>query len=281
MENRMRNLEQIQERDQDDRSRKVGNILLATLAIVGLTFAMGVVVGRAAEPELEEDRDPLDQLDPAAGLSRQQTEPQPEPKVEAADLTFPDALMSEEDRPEVIAALEAAALEEANLANPSREPAWQPQPPPAVPIQPTTPSPVEEPAPIQAAQERIVAAMPAAIAAGPAGRTLARRAKTDPLVAESIPQTEPGARAPRGMDGEFTLQVISYDSPEPARGFADGLRARGHEAFVVKADIPERGRFWRVRIGPFKSRGKAEKYRKRFEEEEHMNTFVVRRRQPR
>lgn len=277
MENRMRDLEQIQERDQDDRGRKVGNILLATLAIVGLTFAMGVVVGRAAEPELEENRDPLDQLEPGAGLSKQETEPQPEPKVEAADLTFTDTLMAEEDRPEVIAALEAAALEEANLADASPEQAWQP--PPAVAVQPTTPTPVEEPAPIRAAQERIVAAMPAAIAAGPAGRTITRRAKTDRLVAESIPQTQPGARAPHGMDGNFTLQVISYDSPEPARGFADGLRARGHEAFVVKADIPERGRFWRVRIGPFKSRGKAEKYRQRFEEEERMNTFVVRRRE--
>ncbi|MGD8859994.1 MAG: SPOR domain-containing protein [Myxococcales bacterium] len=280
METRMRDLDQIQERDGDDRGRRVGTILLATGAVVGLTFAMGVVVGRAAEPPEPPAKDPLAQLDRmhgASGTADGKTEqPQEDaPDVEPADLSFPQALTEEEDRPEVLAALRAAALEEAALANPGLAPEAVAQADAVAPAaDPGTPSVAAEVAP-----EQLVAAVPAAVAAGSAGRTLPQDARHDPLVAEAIraeKNDRPATRAPRGRDGEYTLQVISYDSPGPAEAFAEGLRAKGHEAFVVKADIPERGRYFRVRIGPFKNRFKAETYRRKFEQEERMNTFVVR-----
>ena len=114
MENRMRDLDQIQERDVDDRGRKLGTVLLATASVVGLTFAMGIVVGRAAEPADAAPRDPLDQLDPGIELGEQGAEgveakPAAPTKVEATDLSFPSTLTEEEDRPEVLAALRAAA----------------------------------------------------------------------------------------------------------------------------------------------------------------------------
>ncbi len=46
----------------------------------------------------------------------------------------------------------------------------------------------------------------------------------------------------------------------------------------MAADIPERGRFYRVRIGPFDTQREADAYRHRFEDEERMNTIVIRRR---
>ncbi len=77
------------------------------------------------------------------------------------------------------------------------------------------------------------------------------------------------------MDGVYTLQVASYQQAEEASAFADELRARGHEAFVLRADIPSRGVFHRVRIGPFESMAKAETYRSEFENSERMNTYIV------
>ncbi len=79
------------------------------------------------------------------------------------------------------------------------------------------------------------------------------------------------------MMGDYTLQVISYQNPTDAEVFAEGLRAKGHEAFVVTADIPDRGRHWRVRIGPFDNMREAQQYRERFETDERMNTYIVRR----
>jgi cell division septation protein DedD len=278
METRMRDLDQIQERDGDDRGRRVGTILLATGAVVGLTFAMGVVVGRAAEPAEPAAKDPLAQLDRMGGAAEAaEDNPEEAPDVEPTDLSFPQALTEEEDRPEVLAALRAAALEEAALADPESDLEADARNAPVAPAGAAATAAAGPAA--EVAPEHLVAAVPAAVAAGAAGRTLPQDARHDPLVAEAIRAEDDDTPAPpaaRGHDGEYTLQVISYDSPDPARAFAEGLRAKGHEAFVVEADIPERGRYFRVRIGPFKNRHKAETYRRKFEQEERMNTFVVR-----
>jgi cell division septation protein DedD len=261
----------------------MGTILLATAAVVGLTFAMGVVVGQAAEPDTPKAKDPLAQLEAAAVFDQAKLKgPAPVAAVKAADLTFPKTLAEEVERPEVLAALEAAALEEASLAEPADEPSagatlaqqeieLENEPVEAIPEQAYA-------APDDIDAEHIASIVPAAVAAGSGGRNLPRSIKHDPLVAQAIAAEPRGERAPRGSDGEYTLQVISYDSEEPARDFAEGLRSRGHEAFVTQAEIPERGRYYRVRIGPFENRAKAETYRRKFEQEERMNTFVVRKR---
>ena len=73
------------------------------------------------------------------------------------------------------------------------------------------------------------------------------------------------------------MQVISYDEREEADAFAAALRERGHHAFVTTADLPGRGRHYRVRIGPFDTLHESEVYRASFEERERMATIVVRR----
>lgn len=47
---------------------------------------------------------------------------------------------------------------------------------------------------------------------------------------------------------------------------------------MTEAELGERGVFFRVRIGPFEHARDAERYRTTFEQEEQMNTYVVRRR---
>lgn len=283
MDHRVRDLDQIQERDSDERGRRAGTILLATAAVVGLTFAIGVVVGRAAEPATAPSEDPLARLeqgaagepDPKAAADQAAT-----PDVEAADLSFPNTLSEGEERPEVIAALEAAAAEVAALSKPQGAAAAA-----AGDAIGTAEIEEDEQASEAAADEQtadaveaeeIVASIPAAVAAGSGSRSLPKTAKHDPLVAAAFRNDDAKQSAPRGYEGDYTLQVISYDRPAPSQAFAEGLRAKGHMAFVTKADIPDRGRYFRVRIGPFKSRREAEAYRKKFEDEEHMNTFVVR-----
>lgn len=262
MENRVRDLEHIQEKEPDEQNRRIGMVILAVLTVTSLTFAMGVVVGRAAHPTEEKPKNRLVELDHIANLTvkDEQTSHSP-PRVNAEELTFPIALSEQDDRPEVAAALEAAEAEEAELKELSNAESFIP----------------DNPAGKSSADDRLPDVLPAATGAGSVVKNLRKTAKYDPLVTAAIQKPTSEKQAPTGKDGEFTLQVISYQSPEPAQAFANGLRARGHQAFVISADIPGRGRFYRVRIGPFKSKWKAQIYQQKFEEAERMSTFVVQR----
>jgi cell division septation protein DedD len=290
MEHRVRDLDQLQEQDTDRRKR--GSLAMAALAILALAFAIGLVVGKAALPAAPE-RDPLDQLDrvleaarrdaaaaapPSAAKPSDETAVQAakskpssaQPAVEAAQLTFERSLTEVEERPEVLAALEAAGREEERMAIHTAAPtARAPEDRGGYEIGGLDGD--DEASPL--GTPRVV---PAGVAAYAAGQKLEKSKAHDKLVAASLSRPT-GRAAARGSDGEFTLQVISYDSSAAAEAFASALRARGHEAFVTTGEIEGRGRVFRVRVGPFKTMGEAQDYRKAFEDRERMNTIVVRR----
>lgn len=259
MDSAMRDLEQIREKD-DGEGRPVALIGLLIGVTVVLVLGLGMVVGAWSEEEEEiAADDPLARLSAREGLAAQPPEEEAAADVEIdpSTLTFPEVLApAEEERPEVQAALAAAAAE---LAHPE-------------PVADMIPAIVEpEPAPI------LPSALPAAVAAAEPDE-LARTAARDPLVREALPEPPPQHAVAMGRDGEYTVQVISYDSPEGAEAFAAALRSRGHRAFVMSAAVEGRGTMYRVRIGPFETQAEAQTYRREFEETERMNTLLVRRR---
>ncbi len=81
--------------------------------------------------------------------------------------------------------------------------------------------------------------------------------------------------SPAGHEGGYQLQVSSFHTQGEAQGFADQLRARGHKAYVVEAHVPNRGTWFRVRVGPFGTQHAAAAYRASFEEREHVVPFIV------
>lgn len=258
MDSAMRDLEQIREREDGGEGRPLALVALLIGVTVALVFAMGSLVGWTdAEPAVDDD--PLARLDGAAGLAAQPLEGEAldVEDVDRAELTFPEALGRSDERPEVAAALAAAAAELSHLDPLSHLP---PLGADAADLLPTT--------------------LPAAVRAGPGAEALARTLARDPLVASSISITPSGDTVSAGHDGEYTVQVISYDSPEGAEAFAAGLRQRGHHAFVMRADVEGRGTMYRVRVGPFENPREAEAFRRDFERTERMSTLVVRRRDP-
>lgn len=255
MDTAMRDLDQMREHGEEEGpGRKAAMLAMAGLATVTLVFAMGVLLGGSPDASVRTRNDPLAALDQAAALSARGEEPAREaeaaaaPTVDPAGMIFHEALVGD-DRPEVEAALAQAAAEEAHLD----------------PIAPTVPGETTMQAPTTTVN---VAPTPAAFA--PAG---------DVALAPSRSAVPTGAtRAAAGHDGEITLQVASYRTEQEAEIFAEALRARGHAAFVMQAEIPDRGTYFRVRVGPFDTVGQAESYRATFEQEERMNTYVARRR---
>jgi cell division septation protein DedD len=90
--------------------------------------------------------------------------------------------------------------------------------------------------------------------------------------AAQAPQTPPPA-APKAVekprvetpaqgvdaDGKFTAQVGSFNSQSEANERVSSLRAAGFEANVTAAELPGRGRWYRVQVGRFADRGEAAK----------------------
>ncbi len=57
--------------------------------------------------------------------------------------------------------------------------------------------------------------------------------------------------------GMFTLQVASYREKGEADALADRLSQKGYGAFVVPADVPGKGKWFRVRVGEFRTKREA------------------------
>lgn len=246
MDTAMRDLERIEERSPDE-----GNRVLV-LSGVGLIAAVGIVVAAVAALPNESDSQAEDPLQALAltGAPAQEKSPKERPSDPTLDpetLSFPTTLVTE-SRPEVAAAMAAAAAELAHL------------------------DPLTSPPP----RSKIAAGLPAAVTAGPDREVVEMAAIRDPLVAATVPDRT--TSAPAGHEGLYTLQVVSYRDPQEAQVFADALRKRGHASYVARGSVEGRGTHWRVRIGPFESRREAQSYRTTFEHEEGMNTFIVRKR---
>ena len=244
----MRDLDRIEERSSSE-----GRGVLA-LSGVGLVTAIAIVVAVvAALPDGVESapQDPLqmlavaEQADAQAEAAEAARDEVAEPAIDPETLSFPTTLVSE-TRPEVAAAMAAAAAELAHLDPLIRKPP----------------------------RSDIAAGLPASVTAGPDRKVVEMAAVRDPLVAATVPENT--VSVPAGREGRYTLQVISYRDANEARVFASALRKRGHAAYVTTGTVEDRGTHWRVRIGPFESRQEAQSYRTTFEREEGMNTFIVR-----
>lgn len=70
----------------------------------------------------------------------------------------------------------------------------------------------------------------------------------------------PAPTDPTSGEGAFSLQAMSSSSHDEANKFSEKLMRAGVSAYVVQADIPGRGRWYRVRIGRFGTREEAMKY---------------------
>jgi cell division protein FtsN len=67
------------------------------------------------------------------------------------------------------------------------------------------------------------------------------------------PDAQAAAKPPAGKVETFMLQVGSYQNPSEADNQKARLALLGLEASVEPAELPDRGTWYRVRLGPFRS----------------------------
>jgi cell division septation protein DedD len=243
----VRNLDDIQEEERASRGTRLASLLLASLAGAAIVTA-GVVVSRKGGAPAKDSRDPLAELVNQAKASGPSSD-----KLESKDVSFP-GILSDQAKPTT--ALAAVKDERGRLVPRSEADSESTTPPPATDRLPVVPLPVGD----------LLSATPVTTAPKDGLTALAADASKIPGSTEL---------APAGMDGGFQLQVASFKDQPDADRLVDDLRRRGHRAYRQAANVPERGLWHRVRIGPFKTKFEATKYKGDFERVERVSPFVV------
>jgi DedD protein len=265
----IRNIERIEENDDAPRIPRA-----VTVALVVLGGACAVLValalGGRTSGAPEKKGDPLGDLLAARSRTAQPgpTASIPGPtELSPREVTFPSMLSDSEHPSTALAAVRSGPA-----------PSWAPtasrvagdQPPPPTDRLSVVPIPaLSAPAPVE----------PPAVIPAPAPDPLAKAAsdaiKLDTPSPWASPRASSTEAAPAGHEGGYQLQVSSFRTAAEAATLSEQLRARGHKAYVIQANVPGRGTWYRVRIGPFASQRAASEYRTTFEDREHVVPFLV------
>jgi cell division septation protein DedD len=71
------------------------------------------------------------------------------------------------------------------------------------------------------------------------------------------------------------LQVASYKDQANARKLLQDLLSEGYTGTVVRAELGDRGVWFRVRIGPYGSGGEAERVLTKLRDERKLKGYIV------
>ena len=73
----------------------------------------------------------------------------------------------------------------------------------------------------------------------------------------------------------YTIQVGAYPEKSMAEEEAKNMKKRGYAAFLVTTDIPDKGKWYRVRVGSFANKQSAEKLEKELKSKEGVDGFIT------
>ncbi|MGQ0506395.1 MAG: SPOR domain-containing protein [Myxococcaceae bacterium] len=253
-------------------NRQIVSLLIAGLVVLGSVFVLGVVVGKklSTQDKTATAPDLLTALDEKAAALNEARD---------ASLTFQEELTRK--GPPVIQAPAVhvgASLPEpealARKAEPMQAEAPRRRPVVAPEVGPVPPEPPEESA--ETKVETIHLPDPVKV------ETPTPAAKTQP-VATRITQDGGGANkdsaakrpTETAANGAFTLQLSASQNKAEADRFITKLRDKGYAPFIVTAQVPGKGTWYRVRMGSFANKEAATRYLADFRRETQLDAFVA------
>lgn len=248
----VRNLEQIQEQD-SARPSRIGTLLLVSLAGAAVVSAFVIMSKKEGAPA-RSTQDPL-----AALVAEAKNAGTPAEQLDHKDVSFPRILSDGSSPTTALAAVKderGRLVKRDEMQAESGPLTINGAPPPPGDRLPVVPLPMGT----------LLNSSPVI--------TSPRDALTDLAGSAAAAKTDTEL-APEGNDAGFQLQVASFKEQAEADRAVEDLRKRGHRAFRQAAHVPDRGLWHRVRIGPFKSKLEALKYKERFERTERIAPFVV------
>jgi DedD protein len=247
----LRNLEQIQEVDVHHSAARIAALLLGSVGL-GALVVVGIVTLRNASAPSHAKNDALAQL-----VRGHKASPgKPAEQLDGQEVTFP-GILSDEERPTT--ALAAVKDDRGRLSEQPEAPAQD----------------GDSLAELSAAERLPVVPLPAGSLLRASPVTQHPQDPLTAMAAQASRVDEATEPAPSGHEGDFQIQVASFKRIEDADRFVEQLRKRGHKAYRLVAQVPNRGVWHRVRIGPFATKYEAESYRSQLERKERMGAFIV------
>ena len=264
----VRNLEQIQETDSGHSTPRGVTILLVALGAGCIVFAALALGGKRGTTAAQKT-DPLGDLVTAQQkVGTTMTTSAKATDLSSHDVTFPGILSDDEAPTTALAAVKGGAVAPTSRRRPSRSLPGMGDPIPSQ-SDPTPPPPTDRLSVVPLPAQNVLEASP--VVTRP--RDSLTKAANDAAQTATSSQTPVSA----GKEGGYQLQVSSFRTQSEGDQFAAQLRQRGHKAYVLEAHVPNRGTWYRVRIGPFPSQHAAASYRIGFEGREHVVPFIVQR----
>jgi cell division septation protein DedD len=92
--------------------------------------------------------------------------------------------------------------------------------------------------------------------------------------AEKVAEVQP-PRAGRPAAGKYMVQIKAFRNESEAQAFADELRGKGYTVSLSTVEVPDKGQFFRVRLGPFGTLDAARTAQKRLESAEGHATILL------
>jgi hypothetical protein len=252
-------------------------------ALGEVEFAFPSMLNERAGAPVQIAPEVLEVRRPAAREPAPKPAPQPMPAVVATAPrpapVAPAPLAEDEPEPDVplmpppveaaVAAVAAPAVGAAPAV--AAAPAEAPKPSPVIIARGDDDDVPPPPAPDEIATEDSPDAAAAPIAAAaPEGQPAPAPAEAtgDGDEPEAVAREEAKPRpAARHRANRLTLQVKSVPEKSEADAFAARLRAAGFEPYIVLADIPGKGRWYRVRVGRFDDMEAAKAFQRRYKAE--------------
>lgn len=247
-------------------NRQIVSLLIAGLVVLGAVFVLGVVVGKKLSANTQAGKAPdlltaldqqaaaMDDVRKDASLTFQDTltAKMPDPvRQDAHDQKIKPLVVPVEKKVEPPPAEKVAEM----VAEPKIE----------TPVAPKENPTVAEvtPPPLKIDEKRVEEAVPTRTHDGGLKDAFANLNKKATPPAEAAP------------NGKFTLQLSATQTKDEALRFAAKLRDSGYAPYIVEAAVPNRGTWYRVRMGSFPSRDAATRYLADFRRETSMDAFVT------
>jgi len=257
-------------------SRQVVSLLIGGIVVLGAVFVLGVLVGKklAGTPRADHAPDLLTALDHKSdALERARATP---PLTFQEELTKPAASTPTAITPPPTPAASPAARAPA-ATTPAATPASTASVTPATTTTPSKPASSLHPAAVPAttvATEAKPEKKPTEKKVEPA----ARPPPAESVATRSTPAAaHPSPKVPEATSatGAFTLQLGASLNRDDAERQAARLREKGYAPYIVTAEVPGKGTWYRVRMGSFPTKDAATRYLQDFKRETQAEAFVA------